>query len=280
MKNIRLIGVFILVVSSGTLQAASLLQPTSFPKTAEDLSFIQDVQLQQDGYEPWETLYDTDGRCISGCLYPGITIDEDIRIAQEHTAQAWARAQQYLNQQQSQNTEQPVQQISEFVQSAHEWTQPQQPLSQPVKPRCSPVNSSIPENQIMPFGMPLLGNPRITSRFGSRIHPVTGQPSTHKGVDFSASIGTSVFSPASGIVSSVWTDSSCGNGLKIKHSNKYETVYCHLSKVTVRKGERVEAGCKVAETGNSGRTTGPHLHYGIKEDGDYVDPQNWVNAKR
>ena len=70
------------------------------------------------------------------------------------------------------------------------------------------------------------------------------------------------------------------NGLKIEHGNKYETVYCHLSKVTVRKGERVEAGCKVAETGNSGRTTGPHLHYGIKEDGDYVDPQNWVNAKR
>ena len=280
MKNIRLIGVFILIVSSGTLQAASLLQPTSFPKTAEDLSFIQDVQLQQDGYEPWETLYGKDGRCISGCLYPGITIDEDIRIAQEHTAQAWARAQQYLNQQQSQNAEQPVQQISEFVQSAHEWTQPQQPLSQPVKPRCSPVNSSIPENQIMPFGIPLLGNPRITSRLGSRIPPVTAQPSTHKGVDFSASIGTSVFSPASGTVSSVWTDSSCGNGLKIKHGNKYETVYCHLSKVTVRKGERVEAGCKVAETGNSGRTTGPHLHYGIKEDGDYVDPQNWVNAKR
>ena len=118
-----------------------------------------------------------------------------------------------------------------------------------------------------------MGRPRITSPYGTRTHPVTGQTqSFHRAVDFAASVGTTVFTPASGTVARVWTDTSCGNGLRITHADGYETVYCHLSQVLVAQGEPVQAGCAVAKTGNTGRTTGPHLHYGIKHNGNYIDP--------
>ena len=77
-------------------------------------------------------------------------------------------------------------------------------------------------------------------------------------------------------VAAVWTDATCGNGLRITHSDGYETVYCHLSQSLVKQGEHVDAGCSVAKTGNSGRTTGPHLHYGIKYNGQYIDPTKMV----
>ena len=210
--------------------AASLLQPQSFPKTSADIGFIDRVVIQQEGYEPWEKEYDRNGNCISGCTYPGLTIQDDLELSRQRTENAWMQTQQYLRQQ-----------------------------------RLS--------SQQTPSGI------TAASKYGARTHPVTGNLSKHEGVDFSAVIGTDVFTPANGTVAAVWSDSTCGNGLRISHANGYETVYCHLNKVVVNKGDKVEAGCKVAETGNTGRTTGPHLHYGIKAGGDYIDPMNWINTK-
>ena len=68
-----------------------------------------------------------------------------------------------------------------------------------------------------------MGRPRITTPYGERIHPITGDTQLHKAVDFAAPIGTSVFAPAAGTVSAAWTDASCGRGLRIRHADGFET---------------------------------------------------------
>lgn len=282
MKNVRFYAFLVCIFFIKSSLGASLLQQQSFPKTADDLTFIQTIELKQEGYEPWESEYDANGRCISGCLYPGITIQEEFDIARQHTEEAWVRAQQYMQMQQPTQylpQQQPVKQEKTDTLSDATVNKIVDVINKTQQPRCSPSNSDISFGQKLPFGLPLTGSPRITSSFGGRIHPVTGKPSGHKGIDFSAVVGTNVFSPADGTVESVWTDSTCGNGLKISHANGYETLYCHLNKVLVKEGESVDAGCKVAETGNTGRTTGPHLHYAIKENGNFINPANWIYAQ-
>ncbi len=145
---------------------------------------------------------------------------------------------------------------------------------QPVSGRtCRPEQPEIPVHQVVPFGEPLLGRPRISSTFNyNRLHPVDGVVKAHNGYDFATPENSSVFSPADGVVEAVFSNSSCGNGLRIKHGDRYTTGYCHLNKVLVKQGDKVEAGCEVAKSGNTGKSTGPHLHYVIKH---YVDGQ-WV----
>ena len=265
MRNIIPLALLMICCLGDTGYCASLLQPQSFPKTVNDLTFVQKVALKQDAYEPWETIYDNSGRCVSGCAYQGITIQEDMAMSNRHTIDAWNRVQQYISTQQSQQSQQP-QKIGSTTQ-----------ITSSVR-SCVPSNTDTPEHQKLPFGIPLIGDKKITSGYGLRYHPVTGEKSKHSGVDLAASVGTDVFSPADGTVTDVWTDATCGNGLKISHAADHETVYCHLNKVVVNPGDRVDAGCKVAETGNTGRTTGPHLHYAVKENGSYVNPISWING--
>ena len=256
MKYTRLY-IFFSVLMCGVAHGAGLLQPASFPKTADDLTFVQNINLQSAGYEPWESEYDATGRCISGCAYNGITIQRELQNLEKILDILPAEKQNivYTNRRSKE-----LQGILDKILKAPEE----------IKINKDPAAQSIP------LGVPLTGNPRITSPYGERIHPITGNRSVHKGVDFSAPIGTSVFSPAAGTIGSVWRDSTCGNGLKISHTGGYETVYCHLNKVTVKQGDVIGAGCVVAETGNTGRTTGPHLHYGIKYNGEYINPTDWL----
>lgn len=253
---------------------ASLLQGTSFPKTANDLTFTQRIELDTAGYEPWETEYDANGRCISGCLYPGITMQQELEILDRNTDAARVLLQDYLRYHATLPTTPSEQTTSPTSDSpANTQTVPTVPVA---PPRCTPNNPDIPVDQTLPVGEPLTGHPRITSQYGPRIHPVTGNRSTHKAIDFAAPIGTPVFSTANGTVAAVWTDKTCGNGLRISHAQGMETVYCHLKRSLVKKGDTVNAGCLVAESGNTGRTTGPHLHYGIKKDGNYINPTEWI----
>lgn len=112
----------------------------------------------------------------------------------------------------------------------------------------------------------------ITSSFGYRIHPVTKKRLYHRGVDFYANIGTDVFASGSGIVVQAGYGGAYGNYVKIKHRNGMYTVYAHLSKIFVNVGQRVNKGCKIALSGNTGRTTGPHLHYEVIINNQFVDP--------
>ena len=370
--------------------SASLLQAQSFPKTFNDLSFTDRMAVRAEGYAPFETEYDAQGRCISGCPYTGMTIeDEETAIKrltdQAHRDLAAYRAQRaaaartamgtqtsntaqtsdgsnvsnvqsnssvppvpnlphlptitsdaqqgtvstlpppiYAPQQPSASyTEQPEQdepEQDEPEQNEPEQpqpaspapiervtpvpTQPAQPLNpsgpaQPVNPQpaqpfypsepepepepeqpaqpsapvatrtCNPYVASTPVGNMLPTGCPLGANPMIiTSPFSTaRYHPTKHVYKSHHGVDLRAAMGTDVFATAAGVVSYVGNEpNGCGTYVKILHDSNYATTYCHLSRALVSKGDKVEAGCRIGLSGNTGASSAPHLHYAITPD--------------
>lgn len=119
---------------------------------------------------------------------------------------------------------------------------------------------------------PFEGHYRISSPFNlRRHHPVTGRIAPHKGTDFAMRTGTPVDAPADGIVERVVNHPLAGKYIVIRHDNGYVTRYLHLSKALVKPGQRVKMGQEIALSGNTGRTTGPHLHYEILVNNHQVD---------
>ena len=116
----------------------------------------------------------------------------------------------------------------------------------------------------------------VTSGFGFRTDPFTGLTQMHEGLDISNRVGTTVVIPAEGIISDIGNDWIHGKMLVVSHGFGMTTSYSHLSKVTVRVGQKVKRGDKLAEIGMSGRTTGPHLHYEIKLNGIPVNPVRYI----
>ncbi|HJX34883.1 MAG TPA: M23 family metallopeptidase [Desulfatiglandales bacterium] len=115
-----------------------------------------------------------------------------------------------------------------------------------------------------------------TSGFGNRVSPFTNQREFHEGLDISARIGTEIIAPADGIISGIDKTYGFGNLIIISHGYGVKTIYGHLSKALVKKGQSVKRGDKIALIGNTGRTTGPHLHYEIQLNGVPVNPQNYI----
>jgi murein DD-endopeptidase MepM/ murein hydrolase activator NlpD len=116
---------------------------------------------------------------------------------------------------------------------------------------------------------------RIASRFNPhRMHPVLHVVMPHNGVDFAAPIGAPVYASAAGTVVSIGNDGPCGNKVEIEHPGGYTSVYCHLSRYAsgLRVGQHVEQRQLIAYVGQTGRVTGPHLHFGIKHNGAFIDP--------
>jgi murein DD-endopeptidase MepM/ murein hydrolase activator NlpD len=128
----------------------------------------------------------------------------------------------------------------------------------------APYFSSIPNIR------PVSGS--ITSAFGSRIHPIYNIALFHSGIDFSAAEGTRVQSTGDGIVSFSGYDKGYGQKITINHGYNYKTIYAHLSKSLVRQGQRVKRGDIIALSGNTGVSTGPHLHYEVQKDNVKVNP--------
>ncbi len=126
------------------------------------------------------------------------------------------------------------------------------------------------------FGWPIPGRTNVTSDFGGRIHPVTGEKSYHYGVDIAAPEGTPVVAIEEGVVTGVsYYGGTAGVNVKIRHEKDgyvWESRYFHLSQIEVSVGDQVERGTVIAASGNTGRSTGPHLHIGIMLNGSYVDP--------
>jgi len=116
---------------------------------------------------------------------------------------------------------------------------------------------------------------RITSKFGNRNHPVLKSVKFHRGVDIAVSLGTPVYAGIRGIVTFAGKRGNYGNLVEIKGSDGIKVRYAHLSKIDVVTGQRVSDGEKVAETGNTGMSTGPHLHYEIIVDESPVNPLNF-----
>lgn len=120
---------------------------------------------------------------------------------------------------------------------------------------------------------PFQSRVRVTSQFNpNRRHPVTGVVRPHNGVDFGLPVGTPVIAPSMGIVEKATFTRSTGYYIVVKHSNGLSTVYMHLSKLLVAPGQRVNAGTVIARSGNTGLSTGPHLHYEVRLNGRAVNP--------
>lgn len=114
---------------------------------------------------------------------------------------------------------------------------------------------------------------RVSSHFNpNRLHPITGRRSPHNGVDFAAPVGTPVMSIGDGVVERVGNHRYAGKYIDINHGNSYKTRYLHLDKTFVRKGQQVRRGEKIAHTGNTGRSTGPHLHFELHMNHRPVNP--------
>lgn len=118
----------------------------------------------------------------------------------------------------------------------------------------------------------------ITSRFGLRIHPITGQQKSHTGIDIGAAAGTNVLAAAAGVVTMASWNGGYGNCVMIDHGNGYQTLYAHMSSITVANGAAVSAGTVVGLVGSTGVSTGPHLHFEIFASGSRVDPEQFFSG--
>lgn len=116
-----------------------------------------------------------------------------------------------------------------------------------------------------------------SSSYGWRADPFNGREAFHEGLDFSANTGTDIRAAADGIVSSAERTPDYGNIVKINHGSGLETRYAHASKLLVKAGERVVKGQIVAQVGSTGRSTGPHLHYEIRLNGNALDPRKYLH---
>ena len=125
--------------------------------------------------------------------------------------------------------------------------------------------------------MPLNREISITSPYGTRMHPIFGASKFHNGIDLAANY-ENVYSVLDGIVTETgWDNNGGGNYIKVNHFNRFETAYLHLSEIYYRVGEFVKAGFIIAKSGNSGNSTGPHLHFSVKEFGQSINPTHFLN---
>ena len=125
---------------------------------------------------------------------------------------------------------------------------------------------------------PTPGYTRITSPFGMRIHPIFHVNRLHTGVDIGAPKGANVIAVNDGVVTSASFSTSYGNWIIIDHGGGVVTVYAHASKLIAKKGDIVKRGDVIMEVGSTGWSTGPHLHFEVRINGEYKDPLNFISS--
>ncbi len=133
------------------------------------------------------------------------------------------------------------------------------------------------DDRIVPSGKPVREG-WISSFFGNRADPKTGQRTFHKGIDFVAKLGSEVVAVADGVVEFSGWRSGYGRTVEIRHVGGYVTRYAHNSKLLVGKGDLVRQGQNISLLGASGRTTGPHLHFEVLREGKPIDPLGYVQS--
>lgn len=126
------------------------------------------------------------------------------------------------------------------------------------------------------FQQPLTSFKRISDDYGNRIHPTLGIEKFHNGVDFAAPTGTPILAAYNGTVVGAAYNSSMGNYVMINHGDGLYTIYMHASALYVSAGQTVTKGQQIAAVGSTGRSTGPHLHFGVRLNGNYVSPWNYL----
>jgi murein DD-endopeptidase MepM/ murein hydrolase activator NlpD len=131
-----------------------------------------------------------------------------------------------------------------------------------------------------PFSMPVKTAFRYTSGFGGRNDPFGRGNRRHEGIDMAGASGSPIYSTADGVVIQAGTASGYGKVIKIRHEFGIQTVYGHLSRIRVEKGQRVSRGDRIGDMGSTGRSTGTHLHYEVRVDGSPVNPMTFIKAAK
>ena len=129
----------------------------------------------------------------------------------------------------------------------------------------------------LPFKYAAPARGPVSSGFGYRVHPISGETTFHHGADLAVGVGTRVNAFAAGTVAEVGNHSVYGLYVKLDHGDGFVTLYAHLDKVSVKKGEKVKLGEKIAASGNSGYSTGAHLHFELRRNGLILDPFQYVS---
>ena len=141
-----------------------------------------------------------------------------------------------------------------------------------------PLSLALVSLSNLPNGVPLAGPYTLSSEYGMRVDPLTNRGALHSGVDFSAPIGTPVLSAAPGVVTKVVEgDPGYGNFIEISHPKGIVTKYAHLNEILVRPFQTLNKGDLIGTVGSTGRSSGPHLHFEILANGEFVDPMGVIS---
>lgn len=161
---------------------------------------------------------------------------------------------------------------------------PEQPDVSPFEQEIEALNATLDSLdatrervRAYPIAHPAPGK-AITSRFGNRRDPILGRGAFHAGIDFRAPTGTNIRASAPGTVVKAGRNGGYGKMVEIRHANGLTTRYAHLSRISVKKGDSVPAGAVIGQSGNTGRSTGPHLHYEVRQSGKAIDPLTFIRA--
>ena len=262
MKNTKIIFIVMFLCVILPAYADSLLQATAFPKTFNDLDFVDKYAVLAEGYGAFDTVYDENGKCISGCPYVGMTIEQD-----------------------KQNTDDATQYFADLVAQIPDDTQtPSVPMpnnpavpdnTTPVSPTPSvtppaQTQPSTPTRNSLPLRAPVNTGIALSGDFGWR--NIENKHYLHNGIDIAIATGTPVYAVADGVVKTITTgctdgNKRCGGGngnyVLISHAYNLFTEYKHLNSVSVSKNASVHAGQLLGYSGNTGYSFGPHLHYDI-----------------
>jgi murein DD-endopeptidase MepM/ murein hydrolase activator NlpD len=142
----------------------------------------------------------------------------------------------------------------------------------------APESAFVPSSALTPMALSTDGSPvlpvsgSVTSGYGARVHPISGDDSFHGGVDIGADEGEPVVAVLDGTVAAAGAGEMSGNYVRLRHADGRETFYCHLSRIAVVSGMRVQKGDVIGYVGHTGIATGPHLHFELRINGEKTDP--------
>jgi murein DD-endopeptidase MepM/ murein hydrolase activator NlpD len=168
--------------------------------------------------------------------------------------------------------------VSGFIAALEELNSKIQDRSEKLTAMESMLIDRTLQEQTLPTGSPTMDG-WISSLFGSRADPITGKIEFHDGIDYAGKVGSPLLAVASGIVTWSGVRYGYGNMVEINHGNGYQTRYAHNKKNLVVVGQKVEQGEIIALMGSSGRSTGPHVHFEVVNNGKAVDPKKYISLK-
>ena len=264
--SVSIFSVFAVICAVIASPSDSMLSAAQFPKNSDDLTFSQRMDLLTDGYKAFDTVFDSNGVCIENCPYVGMTIQE-FNKRMDVAAQ---QVQQDLTELDLQNPIQGTVSVYEngaitdnAVLSSANLTEYGNASVYYVASlyNNSNGNSIRDARKKIPVTCPLGNNSvRVTSEMGWRAR----YGRNHNGMDLAVPTGTPIYAAADGkVVIRKNNPGGYGYYLSIQHDKDYYTVYGHLSQWLVSDGQTVRAGQQIAKSGNTGRSTGPHLHFEV-----------------